>query len=110
MTPDESGSRDGKHYTEWVETVKLLKREGRLDEAVDLLGQLVAATENEARRNAGWGVAPWYYEQLAIIHAKRGESDAELEILERYAEQPHAPGNSPAKMTERLKKARSRRR
>jgi hypothetical protein len=108
VSTDRSGFYGGKHYTEYVEMVKDLKRRGRLDEAIGLLGHLVNATENEARHNAGWGVAPWYYEQLAIIHAKRRDVGAEVAILERYAAQPHAPGTKPPKMTERLEKSRAK--
>ena len=109
MSTDRSGFYGDKHYTEYVDTVKDLKRQGRLDDAVELLGHLVDATENESRNNAGWGVAPWYYEQLAIIHAKRGDVDAEVAILERYAAQAHAPGAKPPLMAARLEKARARR-
>src|SRR5687767_984356 len=55
------GSWNGRHYTEYVETVKILKREGRLNEALTLLEHLVDATEQEADA-MNWGVAPWYYE------------------------------------------------
>jgi hypothetical protein len=95
VSTDRSGFYGGKHYTEYVETANNLKRQGRLDEAAELPGHLVDATENEARNNAGCGVAPWYYEQLAIIHAKRGDVDAEVAILERYAAKPHALGARP---------------
>lgn len=102
-----SGTYQGKHYTEYVETVRQLKRENRLDDAVTLLGHLVDATEAENRAEQ-MGVAPWYYEQLAIIHAKRKDSVAEVAILERFAGQRHAPGSSPAKLLARLEAARDR--
>lgn len=103
------GLWNGKHYTDHVDTVNALKREGRLNEAIDLLGHLVDATEEEARfEGPGWGVAPWYYEQLATIHRKRGDLDAELAILERYAGEPHAPGARPPKLMARLDQARAR--
>ncbi|MBC7109277.1 MAG: hypothetical protein H5T41_10960 [Methanomassiliicoccales archaeon] len=73
----------GKHYTEYVEEVQNLKRTGRLDEAEKLLLKLVEAVEAEARAQ-GWGVAPWYYEQLAIIYRKRKDYAAEVAILKRY--------------------------
>jgi hypothetical protein len=109
LSTDRSGFYGGKHYTEYVETVKDLKRRGPRDEVVELLGHLVNATENEARNNPGWGVAPWYYEQLAMIYAEHGDVDAEVAILERYAAQPHAPGAKPRHMAARLEKARARR-
>ena len=71
-----------------------------------LLLELVDATEEESRLR-GTGVAPWYYEQLAIIYRKRKDPSAEVAILERYARQPPAPGAGAAKLAERLAKARA---
>lgn len=111
--PGQSESKDppghfgGKHYTEYVEDIKALKRHGALDEAEQLLLNLVEAVEAEAKTE-GWGVAPWYYEQLAVIHRKRGDFRAEVEILERYAAQEPAPGASTPQLLERLKKARAK--
>ncbi len=93
----------GRHYTEHVEEVKALKRAGRLNEAEELLLKLVATVEEEARAQ-GWGVAPWYYEQPAIIYRRRKDYAAEVAILKRYMAQPHAPGVGPQKLSERLKK------
>ena len=103
----EVGSVEGAHYTDHVERVKQLKREKRHSEAIDLLLKLVDATEAEARA-AGreWGVAPWYYEQLAVIYRKEKRFADEVAVLERYEAQPGAPGASPSRLAERLKKAR----
>ena len=68
--------------------------------------ELIDATEEEAR-SRGMGVAPWFYEQLAIIYRKRRDFVAEVAILERYALQSPAPGAGPTKLAERLKKARA---
>jgi hypothetical protein len=95
-------SVDGKHYTDHVEDVKALKREGKLEEAEALLLRLVASTEAESEVT-GLGVAPWYYEQLAIVYRKLGRNSEERQILERYARQKKAPGAKPAKLDERLK-------
>ncbi|HWO71024.1 MAG TPA: hypothetical protein VNP94_09760 [Actinomycetota bacterium] len=86
--------------------MRRLRREGKEDEAERLLLRLVDAVEAEAAAE-GWGVAPWYYEQLAIIYRKRKDLDAEVRILERFAGQRHAPGASPPKLLERLEKARA---
>lgn len=100
-------NEERKHYTDAVEQVKQLKREKRHDEAIALLHELVEETEAEARKNGpGWGVAPWYYEQLAILYRKERRYADEVNILERYANQPHSPGVGPAKLAERLDKAR----
>jgi hypothetical protein len=107
-TEDRSGPGyvRGRHFTEYVEEVKRLKRSGLDREAEDLLLELVSATEAEAESEA-WGVAPWYYEQLAVVYRKRGDVDQEVSILERFAAQPHAPGVMPPRLLERLRKARS---
>lgn len=95
------------HYTDFVETVRELKRKGELDEAEALLLQTIEATEAESR-NKGWGVAPWYYEQLAIVYRKQKKFDKEQEILERFSQQKHAPGASPPKLLARLQKIQER--
>ena len=74
----------GRHYTEWVETVKALKRENRLDEAEALLLECCVATELEAVQNRWPTPAPWYYSQLATIYRKRKDREDELAILRRY--------------------------
>jgi hypothetical protein len=84
MTTDNSGSYKGRHYTMYVEEVKALKRAGDNAHAEALLLGLVQAAENEARVNR-WAVAPWYYEQLAIMYTKTKQPEKELRILERYA-------------------------
>ncbi len=100
-----AGRVRGRHYTDYVEDVKSLRRSGQDESAERLLLELVDATEEESRIR-GTGVAPWYYEQLAIIYRKRKDPAAEVAILERYASQPHAPGAGPAKLSKRLTKAR----
>jgi hypothetical protein len=99
------GFYKGRHYTEYVEKVKALKRGGDLDKAEKLLLRLVEAVEKESRAE-GCGVAPWYYEQLAIIYRKRRNYKAEVTILERYEKQTHAPGATELKLMKRLEKAR----
>lgn len=103
-----SGAGDvrGRHFTEYVDDVRALRRSGREVEAETLLLELVDAREREARRE-GWGVAPWYYEQLAISYRKRGDVQSEIAVLERFARQQHAPGLKPSQLLERLAKARA---
>jgi hypothetical protein len=102
-----SGLVDGRHYTTYVEEVRALKRAGNLEQAATLLLRLVDATEAEARANR-WGVAPWYYEQLAIIYAKQKDLASEISILERYERQTKAAGARPSKLGDRLAKLRAR--
>ena len=97
------GYVDGKHFTRYIDTVKELKRKGEYDRAINLLLKLVEATEDESRVE-GFGVAPWYYEQLAIIYKKIRDKDNEIKILERFTKQKHAPGVTPGKLYERLNK------
>lgn len=97
----------GIHYTDSVEDVKQLKREGRNQEAIQILLRSVEATEAESgQAGKGWGVAPWYYEQLAILYRKEKLYQKEVKILERYSKQPKAPGAGPQKLASRLEKAK----
>jgi hypothetical protein len=101
-----AGTVDQAHYTQHVERVKELKRTRQHDEAISLLLRLVDATEAEAEAaGRGWGVAPWYYEQLAIVYRKERRFADEVEILRRYGAQAKAPGRGPSKLAERLAKA-----
>lgn len=95
----------GRHFTTYVEEVKELKRTGDFKVAEKLLLDLIEATEAEAKARK-WGVAPWYYEQLAIIYRKHKDYRAEVKILERFAKQKHAPGTKPTELMARLKKAK----
>ena len=97
----------GRHFTEYVEDVKELRRSGREDEAESLLFDLVEASEAEAF-SEDLGVAPWYYEQLAVLYRSRGDGVGEVAILERFAQQRHAPGVKPPRLLERLEDARAR--
>ena len=101
----EAGSADGLHFTEYVEQIKQFKREKRHQEAVELLLRIVDATEAESKVS-GRGVAPAYYEDLAIIYRKEKRFADEVAILERYEAQPKAPGAKPKALADRLVKAR----
>ena len=87
---------------EWVGTVEGLKREQRYVDALAILDGCMAVEEAHVG-----GVAPWYYEQAAIIHRKQRDRAAELRVLRRFAAQPHAPGASPPKLLARLAKLES---
>lgn len=104
---DAPGLVDGRHYTTYVDAVLDLKRRAALEAAEQLLLRLVAATEAEARAEH-LGVAPWYYEQLAIIYRKQRAHAKELGILERYEQQAKAPGAGPGQLAARLAKLRQR--
>ena len=97
----EPGFVEGVHFTEHVERIKHFKRTGRNEEAIELLLKCVDATEAESRVD-NLGVAPWYYEQLAILYRKEKRLDEETSILERYERQRKAPGSTPGKLANRL--------
>jgi len=99
------GFHKDRHCTEYVEKVKALKRAGDLDKAEKLFLGLMDAVEQEAR-DQGCGVAPWYYEQLAIVYRKRRDYKAEVSILEHYAKKTHAARVARPKLMTRLEKAR----
>ena len=103
---DKPGCYNGKHYTTYVPEIKLLKQKKDYKEVEKLLFHLVDATEAEDRVEL-WGVAPWYYEELAKLYRASKDIDAEIKILERFAKQRHAPGVKPKRLMERLEKAKS---
>lgn len=100
---DKPGFYKGKHFTEYVEEVKSLVRENKLDDAENLLLALVSATESESK----FGVAPWYYEKLAIIYRKKKDLNAEIGILERYFAVQTVSVTSSSKLLARLEKLKS---
>ncbi|MHB8104233.1 MAG: hypothetical protein ACYDG5_01650 [Dehalococcoidales bacterium] len=83
------GYYKGRHFTSYVGDVDNFKKEGKLEKAEKLLLELVKATEQE-NSVENFGVAPWYYEQLAIIYRKQKNHEKEVSILERFAKQKPA--------------------
>ena len=96
------GCYRGRHYTAYLEEVRSLRRASKLEEAERLLLNLIDAVEAESRAQR-LGVAPWYYEQLAIVYRKQKNHVGEQEILGRFARQKHAPGVQPTKLLQRLR-------
>src|SRR5262249_49784393 len=90
-----------------VEEIKQLKHHRSFEQAEALLLEEVARQEAAACTTGG-GVAPWYYEQLAVIYSKQHRYRDEVSILERYERQQTAPGVKPAQLLARLEKARHR--
>ncbi len=93
-TLDKLGYLHGKHYTEYVEIIEQACRNGYYDTAEKILLSLIDVIERESRAT-GYGVAPYYYEKLAIIYRKQKRTDEEINILLRFANQIHAPGVKP---------------
>ena len=75
------GSFNGIHYRETVEPIKQLKREGRLEEALQLCYTAIQAAENDTDFPAP---PPWYTEQAAIILRKLKRPDEEEAVLRRW--------------------------
>ncbi len=107
QNPSGMGFVDGRHYSAYVVEVRRLKRVGDLDGAKELLLRLVDASEAEAE-GGGWGVDPWYCEQLAIIYQKKKQPADELAILERYERQAKAPGMVSERLARRLAELRAK--
>jgi hypothetical protein len=100
-------SLDGRHYSAFVPELDRLRRGNDTAAYEALLWRCVQATEAEARAEHT-GVAPAYYERLAILYRKQKRDADEVQILERYARQKHAPGVGPGKLAERLTKLRAK--
>lgn len=100
------GYYDGRHYTTYIRDFAALKKSGNFTELENLLLELVNATEAESAID-GLGVAPAYYNELAILYRKQKDYSKEISILERFAKQRHAGGVMPAKLLERLAKAKN---
>jgi hypothetical protein len=101
LTPEASRIND------LVERIKMLKRSGDYSTALDLLLAEIDVQERVSVEQK-CGVAPWYYEQAAIVYRKLDDPTAEIAILERFAQQPHAPGVGPGELLLRLQKAKLR--
>jgi hypothetical protein len=97
------GYINGKHFTQYYNESKQLTHEKKYDLAIGLLLKIIDATEAESQRD-GLGVAPGYYEQLAIIYRKLNLIEKEKQILIRFSNQKHANGALPPKLLERLRK------
>ncbi|MCF6095420.1 HIRAN domain-containing protein [Thermovorax subterraneus] len=104
---EKPGYYQGKYYTEYVDLVKQLKRAGEYEKAEKLLIALIEAVESESIEK-DWAVAPWYYEQLAIIYRRQKNLTKELEILERFSKQKIGPGATPPQFFKRLETVRKK--
>lgn len=92
---------DGMHYLETIEPIKQLKREGKLDDALALCYQAIEGAEAD---RDGREPAPWYTEQAAIIHRKRGERNEEVAVLRRWLEACPPARRAGSKIQARLDK------
>lgn len=99
----------GQPLWDWLTYVQGLEREGRLDEALQLLEALITAAEQEAEVS-GREPAPAYTERAAIIHRKRRDYAGEMAVIERWAKacppERRGSGATQAKLLKRLERAR----
>lgn len=74
----------GRHLIDWVPTVREWLRDGREDDALALLLEIIEAAEHVARAD---GVAPpaGYTEQALAIYRRRADESGEFAVLKRYA-------------------------
>lgn len=94
MTGQQVGLVRGRHLIDWVPTVHQWLSEGREDEALTLLLEIIDAAAQVAGVD---GVAPpaGYTRQAADIYQRRADEVGELAVLERYAAAcPPGSGNS----------------
>ena len=96
-----AGAVRGRYFPEWYVEVERLTDVGDEAGAVTLLLDIVVGTEAESYAEGG-PVAPKAYEDLAAIYRGRGDTEAEISILERFARQTHAPGGASSRLLERL--------
>lgn len=91
-----AGRIGNRHHTDYVAEVKALMRAGDNAAAIRLLLRLVEAVEAESKvAGPHWPVAPWYYEQLAMILRKAKNYRGEVEILRRYVAQHEVKTEAP---------------
>lgn len=81
-----AGQVDGVHYLETPARIKQLKRDGLLEEALDVCYLAIEGAEREARFERRRIVPPFYTDQAAIILRKLGRLEEEERVLERYIE------------------------
>ncbi|MBN1171874.1 MAG: hypothetical protein JXA67_06835, partial [Micromonosporaceae bacterium] len=96
----------GRHLIDWVPTLQEWLRDGREDEALELLHDIIEAAEQIAQVD---GVAPpsRYTQQAADLYRKRADESGERTILECYAAACPAGTGDPA-LLDRLAGLRDR--
>jgi len=104
---NKAGYIDGRHYTEYAEDIKELKRQNKFKEAESLLLKIIEVLKAEAKiEGPHWFIAPWYFEQLAIIYRKQGLIKKETEILEHFLKLNKMKGDGDTKLEVRYRKAK----
>jgi hypothetical protein len=95
----------GRHHSDWVATLDRLRARGMDDAGLELLLECMAAAEREA-----WAVqgvpTPEYAHRAAVIHRRRRDHVAEVEVLERWIAACPEPRDPYSRLAVRLVKAR----
>ena len=85
------GNYKGRHYSEWMKDVEKLIERGKSDKAIELLYELIAVVETEARTEK-WIPAPAYYACLAQLYRERKDYLQEYSVIDRLVEKSIAYG------------------
>ncbi len=94
----------GRHHSDWVATLDRL-RARRADAAgLELLLECIAAAEREAWEARGVPT-PAYAHRAAVIHRRRRDYVAEVEVLERWIGACPEPRDPHSRLAVRLVKA-----
>jgi hypothetical protein len=104
-TLDRADAVRGRHHTDWVATLDRLRARGMDEAGLELLLECMAAAEREAW--ATRGVPPLIYaHRAAVIHRRRRDYAAEVEVLERWIAACPEPRDPHSRLAVRLVKAR----
>jgi hypothetical protein len=95
----------GRHHSDWVATLDRLRARGMDDAGLELLVECMAAAEREA-----WALGSppptMYAHRAAVIHRRRRDHAAEVEVLERWIAACPEPRDPYSRLAVRLVKAR----
>ena len=95
----------GRHHSTWVATLDRLRARGMDDAGLALLLECMAAAEREAWATGGVPTAE-YAHRAAVIHRRRRDYAAEVEVLERWIAACPEPRDPYSRLAVRLVKAR----
>lgn len=97
---ENAGTVRGRHYVDWKPVLDDLRSQGRDEEAIPLLMEIIEAAERAAKIE-GVDPPPGWTKRAAIIYRRRKDYAAEVEVLQRYiAACP--PGRGSSEIVERL--------
>jgi len=95
----------GRHHSEWMATLDRLRARGMDEAGLELLVECMAAAERDAWASQGIPT-PVYAHRAAVIHRRRRDYAAEVEVLERWIAACPEPRDPYSRLAVRLVKAR----